>query len=86
MCCEPSVREVVKAWLWAGVHTDVSSASLTKLGLRYNRLGDEGTITICKALSESKVSKLQELDLRGNDIGPRGGKALGSMLLVHAEL
>eukprot|EP00325_Prymnesiales_sp_UTEX-LB-985_P009813 CAMPEP_0174697304 /NCGR_PEP_ID=MMETSP1094-20130205/3205_1 /TAXON_ID=156173 /ORGANISM="Chrysochromulina brevifilum, Strain UTEX LB 985" /LENGTH=53 /DNA_ID=CAMNT_0015894255 /DNA_START=102 /DNA_END=260 /DNA_ORIENTATION=+ len=53
MRCEPSVREGVKAWLWAGVHTDVSSASLTKLGLRYNRLGDEGTITICKALSES---------------------------------
>ena len=54
--------------------------------LRYNRLGDEGTITICKALSESKVSKLQELDLRGNRIGPRGGEALSSMLLVHGSL
>ena len=51
-----------------------------------NRLGDEGTITICKALSESKVSKLKELDLSGNSIGPPSTKALGDMLLVHGEL
>ena len=49
-------------------------------------MGDDGTITICKALSESKVSKLQELDLRGNRIGSTGGEALGSMLLVHGQL
>ena len=51
-----------------------------------NRLGDDGTITICKALSESKVSKLQELDLSLNDIGPPGGEALGNMLLVRTSL
>ena len=51
-----------------------------------NRLGDDGTITICKALSESKVSKLQELDLYNNGIGSTGAEALGSMLLVHASL
>ena len=41
---------------------------------------------ICKALSESKVSKLQELDLSYNGIGPPGGEALGNMLLVRASL
>ena len=54
--------------------------------LASNQLGDEGTISICKALSESKVSKLQELDITRNRIGPPGGKALGDMLLVRAEL
>ena len=51
-----------------------------------NELGDEGTITICKALSESKVSKLQELDLSENGIGLPGTKAIRDMLLVHGEL
>ena len=50
-----------------------------------NRLGDDGTIAICKALSESKFSKLQELDFDNNDIGSTGVEALGSMLLVHAS-
>jgi len=63
-----------------------ASAELTKLGLNGNSLGDDGTITICKALSESKVSKLQELDLSLNHVSPPGGEALGNMLLVRAEL
>ena len=54
--------------------------------LRLNRLGDEGTITICKALSESKASKLQELDLADNRIGVPGAKALAALLAVHASL
>ena len=54
--------------------------------LRSNSLGDDGTITICKALSESKVSQLQELDLFKNDIGPPGAEALGNMLLVRTSL
>ena len=54
--------------------------------LRSNSLGDDGTITICKALSESKVSKLQELDLSENGIGLRGTKAIRDMLLVHGSL
>ena len=54
--------------------------------LGVNRLGDDGTGAICKALSESKVSKLQELDLTNNCIGLPGTKAIGDMLLVHASL
>ena len=54
--------------------------------MRYNRLGDDGTTAICKALSESKVSKLQELDLSENGIGLPGTKAIRDMLLVHGEL
>ena len=54
--------------------------------LGVNGLGDEGTITICKALSESKVSKLQELELNMNGVGPLGGEALANMLLVHTAL
>ena len=49
-------------------------------------MGDAGTIAVSNALSECKVSKLQELDLSGNGIGPPGGEALGNMLLVHASL
>ena len=44
------------------------------------------SLTIEITGSESKVSKLQELDLHANIIGPPGGEALGNMLLVHAEL
>ena len=54
--------------------------------LSSNHLGDDGTGAICKALSESKVSKLQELDLYNNFIGSTGAEALGSLLLVHASL
>ena len=54
--------------------------------LRDNRLLDDGTSAICKALSESKVSKLQELDLYNNGIGSTGAEALSSMLLVHTDL
>ena len=49
-------------------------------------MGDAGTIAVSNALSECKVSKLQELDLSGNGIGPPGGEALGNMLLVHTSL
>ena len=54
--------------------------------LTSNRLGDDGSITICKALSESKVSKLRELDLSFNRIGFPGAKSLGDMLLVHTSV
>ena len=54
--------------------------------LRDNFLGDDGTITICKALSESQVSNLCELDLFLNGIGSPGAKALGDMLLVHTSV
>ena len=54
--------------------------------MRDNSLGDDGTIAICKALSESKVSTLQELDLSLNGICPNSTEALCDMLLVHASL
>ena len=54
--------------------------------LSSNRLGDDGTGAICKALSKSKVSKLQELDLQDNGVGQSGAKAIGDMILVQAEL
>ena len=51
-----------------------------------NRLGDGGTITICKALSESRVSKLQELGLEENDITEKGAKSVAAYLAVSTSL
>jgi len=58
------------------------SASLTTLVLREIELGDEGVTVLCNALRESTVSKVQELDLRSNDIGPGGAKAIARALCV----
>ena len=38
------------------------------------------------ALKESKVSKLQELDLYNNGIGPDGAKAIAAFCAVSASL
>lgn len=54
--------------------------------LRGNILGDDGTVIICKALCESKNSKLQDLDLAFNDVGFPGAEALAALLAVHGEL
>ena len=51
-----------------------------------NRLFDEGTITICDALRESKVSKLQALDLSGNGISPAGAKSVTAYVAVTSGL
>ena len=48
----------------------------------YNQLGDEGATTICNALRESTVTKVQELSLKGNKIGPEGAKAVAAMAAV----
>ena len=47
---------------------------------------DEGTIIICSALSKSKASKLQELDLGHNDITFEGAESVAAYLAVTASL
>ena len=44
-----------------------------------NNLGDEGATILCDALRESKVAKVQELNLYRNGIGPDGAKAVAAM-------
>jgi hypothetical protein len=51
-----------------------------------NRLGHEGATILCNALRESKVTKVRELDLSMNDIGPEGAKAVAAMAAVVASL
>ena len=51
-----------------------------------NNLADEGTIAICNALKESKVSKLEELFISSNGIGADGAKAIAAYCAVSASL
>ena len=60
--------------------------SVTKILVRSNRLGDKGTIVLCDALRESKVTRVQELDLSDNSIGAEGAKAVAAMAAVVASL
>ena len=62
------------------------SASLTKILVGFNQLGDQGATVLCDALRESTVSKVQELDLKFNDIGPDGAKAIAALCAVSASL
>ena len=62
------------------------TASLTKILVGWNELGDEGATVLCDALRESTVTKVQELDLSLNDIGPEGAKAVAAMAAVVASL
>ena len=54
--------------------------------LRSNSLRDEGVIALCNALSESKVSKLQELEVQHNQIGPGGAKAIAAFIAASGSL
>ena len=54
--------------------------------LGYNRLENEGTIAVCNALKESKVSKLKELVLQGNRIEVPGVASVAAYLAVTAVL
>ena len=60
--------------------------SLTKILVGENELGDEGTTILCDALRESAVSKVEELNLRENDIGPEGAKAIAALCVVRSSL
>ena len=51
-----------------------------------NELGDDGAVALGKALSKSKVSKLEELDLEYNQIGVDGAKALAAFCAVSGSL
>jgi hypothetical protein len=62
------------------------NASVTKILVGMNALGDESVTILCDALRESTVSKVQELDLSLNSIGPEGAKAVASMAAVVASL
>ena len=61
-------------------------ASVTKILVGGNKLGDEGTIILCDALRVSTVSKVQELGLSSNDIGPDGAKAVAALFAAMASL
>ena len=60
--------------------------SVTKILVSGNRLGDGGATILCDALRESTVTKVQELGLSNNDIGPDGAKAVAAMAAVVASL
>ena len=54
--------------------------------LRCNALLDEGTIVVCDALRESKVSRIEELDLSYNRIGLPGAESVAAYVAVTASL
>ena len=56
-----------------------ANGSLAKLLIGDNMLGDEGVTMLCDAIRESKVSKVQELDLNYNRIGYDGVKAIAAL-------
>ena len=62
------------------------SASLTKMLVGWNKLGDEGTAILCDALRKSTVTKVQELGLEVNEIGPEGAKAVAALCAAMASL
>ena len=64
----------------------VSDGSVTKILVSRNGLGDVGATTLCDALRESTVTKVQELDLSHNDIGPEGAKAVAAMAAVVGSI
>ena len=62
------------------------SASLTKILVSDNELGDESTTILCDAIRESTVSKVEELDLFNNQIGPDGARAIAALCSVAGSL
>ena len=62
------------------------SSSLTKILVGGNQLGDAGATLLCDALRESKVTKVQELALWRNGIGPDGAKAIAALCVATASM
>ena len=62
------------------------SASVTKILVSRNELGDKGATILCDALRESTVTNVEELDLSYNDIGPDGAKAIAALCAVCASI
>ena len=61
------------------------AGSLTKISAT-NFLCNEGATILCNALSESKVTQVQELGLSRNRIGPDGAKAVAAMVTAAGSL
>jgi hypothetical protein len=61
-------------------------ASVTNILVGGNNLRDEGTIILCAALRGSTVSKVQELGLSSNGIGPDGAKAVAALCAAIASV
>ena len=51
-----------------------------------NDLRDGGAIAVCNALEQSKVSKLEELEIYNNNIGAHGAKAIAAFCAVSGSL
>ena len=64
----------------------MANASLTKVLVGTNSLGDEGATVLCDALRESTVTKVEELDLSWNGIGSNGAKAIATLCSVRGSL
>jgi hypothetical protein len=62
------------------------TASMTKILVGGNWLGDASITILCDALRESTVSKVEQLDISRNDIGPDGAKAIAALCTVCASL
>ena len=62
-----------------------ANPSLTKILVGGNGLRNEGTTILCDALRESTVSKVEELSLINNQIGPDGAKAVSKFQYVVAN-
>ena len=62
------------------------SPFLTKILVDDNELGDAGATILCDALRESTVTKVEELNLSDNGIGPEGAKAVAAMAAVVASI
>ena len=59
---------------------------MTKVLVSFNKLGDGGATILCDALRDSTVTKVQQLDLDHNNIGPDGAKAVAAMAAVLGSL
>eukprot|EP00943_MAST-04B_sp_MAST-4B-sp1_P003230 g3230.t1 len=62
------------------------NASLKKINLQSNNIGDEGASAIAKGIQENKNCVLEELNLYRNKIKVEGAKSLAEMIKVNASL
>ena len=56
------------------------------LRLGSNQIKDEGATALMAALRESQACRLRLLDLRNNNIGAEGAKAISEALVVLASI
>lgn len=58
----------------------IETASVKKLILRGNKIGDEGVIRLCKAIEDCHKTKLLYLDLGENEFTEKGAEALYALM------